>query len=60
MQGQCELISENVSGGITQDKVVLSPEEFVKEKNFKSLIIGLSICVQCWRSTGDRFFMEMN
>lgn len=55
MPGPYEYISENVSGGTPQEKVLLSPEECVKEKSFKSLIIGLWVGVQCWGTAGDRF-----
>lgn len=60
MPRQCEFISENVSGGTTQEQALRSPEEFVKGKNFKSFIIGPWVCVQRWGTAGDTFFMEMN
>lgn len=60
MPRQCEFISENVSGGTTQEKALLSPEEVVKGKIFKSFIISPWVCAQRWGTAGDRFFMEMN
>ena len=32
---QYELISENMSGGTTKEKVSMQPEEFFEEKKFK-------------------------
>lgn len=56
MPRQCEFIAENVSGGTTQEKALLSPEEFVKRKIFKSFIISPWVSAQRWGDCWGQIF----